>query len=183
VKRISVSVTVVLSFFLSSVALADAYGDLQKAHAAFLNAKSWHAEEHFSDGKMVTIDFVAPDRWRIQPTPAMTEVVIGNDVYMIQGGRSMKMPMGGMMISRMIQQFQVAADDPEVKKTAQDLGTQTLDGRAVHVYSYSVHGVPETIYLDDNSLPVKAVVKNSSVTTVVSYSQYNGSITIEAPAS
>jgi hypothetical protein len=182
VQRMIVGVTVVSSFLLSTVALADAYGDLQKAQAAFLNAKSWHAEEHFSNGKSVTVDFSAPDHWRIQPTPTMTEVVIGNDVYMIQGGRSMKMPMGGMMISRMIKQFQVS-DDPEVKKTAQDLGTQTLDGRTVHVYSYAVHGVPETIYLGDDSLPVQAVVKNSSVTTVVTYSKYNETITIEAPAS
>jgi hypothetical protein len=182
VKRITVSATVVLSFLLSTVAFADAYGDLVKAQTAFLNAKSWHAEEHFSDGKLVTVDYSAPDHWRIQPTPTMTEVVIGNDVYMIQGGRSMKMPMGGFMISRMIKQFQVSAD-PEVKKTAQDLGTQTLDGRTVHAYSYSVHGVPETLYLGDDSLPVQAVVKNSSVTTVVNYSQYNQPITIQAPAS
>jgi hypothetical protein len=167
---------------LSSAALADAYSDLVKAQAAFLNAKSWHAEEHFSDGKLITVDYLAPDHWRIQPTPTMTEVVIGNDVYMIQGGRSMKMPMGGLMISRMIKQFQVSAD-PEVKQSARDLGTQTLDGRTVHVYSYSVHGVPETLYLGDDSLPVQAVVKSSSVTTVVNYSKYNEPITIEAPAS
>jgi hypothetical protein len=182
VKRITVSVSVILSLLLSTAALADAYGDLMKAQAAFLNAKSWHAEEHFSDGKLVTVDFSAPDHWRIQPTPTMTEVVIGNEVYMIQGGRSMKMPMGGFMVSRMIKQFQIAAD-PEVKQTAQDLGTQTLNGRTVHVYSYSVHGVPETLYLGDDSLPVQAVVKNSSVTTVVNYSQYNQPITIQAPAS
>jgi hypothetical protein len=181
-KRIIVSAIVVLSYLLSSVALADAYGDLKKAQAAFLSAKSWHAEEHLANGKTVMVDFSAPDRWRIQPTPAMTEVLIGNDVYMIQGGRSMKMPMGGMMISKMIKQFELS-DDPEVKKTAQDLGTQTLNGRTVHVYSYTVRGVPETIYLGDDSLPVQAVVKNSSATTVVSYSKFNEPITIEAPGS
>ena len=180
-KRFTVS-AVVFAYLLSSVALADAYGDLKKAQVAFLSAKSWHAEEHLSNGKTVQVDFSAPDRWRIQPTPTMTEVVIGNDVYMIQGGHAMKMPMGGMMISRMIKQFQLA-DDPDVKKTAQDLGTQMLNGRTVHVYSYAVHGVPETIYLGDDSLPVQAVVKNSSATTVVNYSQYNQPITIQAPAS
>jgi hypothetical protein len=45
-----------------------------------------------------------------------------------------------------------------------------------------VHGVPETIYLGDDSLPVQAVVKNSSATTVVNYSKFNQPITIEAPA-
>jgi hypothetical protein len=181
-KRMIVSAVVAVSYLVSSVALADAYGDLKKAQAAFLNAKSWHAEEHLSNGKTVTVDFSAPDRWRIEPTPTMTEVVIGNDVYMVQGGHSMKMPMGGMMISKMIKQFALS-DDPEVKQSAQDLGTQTLNGRTVHVYSYTAHGVPETIYLGDDSLPVQAVVKNSSATTVVNYSKFNEPITIEAPAS
>lgn len=181
-KRFTVSAIVLVSYLLSSVALADAYGDLKKAQAAFLSAKSWHAEEHLSDGRTVQVDFSAPDRWRIQPTPTMTEVVIGNDVYMIQGGRSMKMPMGGMMISKMIKQFQIS-DDPEVRKSAQDLGTQMLNGRTVHAYSYTVRGVPETIYLGDDSLPVQAVVKNSSATTVVDYSKFNQPISIEAPAS
>jgi hypothetical protein len=181
-KRFTVSAIVACSYLLSSVALADAYGDLKKAEAAFLSAKSWHAEEHLSNGKTMLVDFSAPDRWRLQPSPTMTEVVVGNDVYMVQGGHSMKMPMGGMMISKMIKQFQLA-DDAEVKKTAQDLGTQTLNGRSVHVYSYSVHGVPETIYLGDDSLPVQAVIKNNSATTVVDYSKFNEPITIEAPAS
>ncbi|HEX4269695.1 MAG TPA: hypothetical protein VHY36_17540 [Steroidobacteraceae bacterium] len=181
-RRITVSFVVVCSLLLCSVALADAYGDLKKAQAAFLSAKYWHAEEHLPNGRTVLVDFAAPDRWRIQPTPTMTEVLIGNDVYMIQGGRSMKMPMGGIMISKMIKQFEIS-DDPEVKQSAQDLGTQTLNGRTVHVYSYTVGGVPETIYLGDGSLPVRAVVKNSSATTVVSYSKFNEPITIEAPAS
>ena len=141
---------VVCSLLLSSAALADADGDLKKARAAFLSARSGTPRQHLANGKTVMVDFSAPDRWRIQPTPAMTEVLIGNDVYMIQGGRSMKMPMGGMMISKMIKQFELS-DDPEVKKTAQDLGTQTLNGRTVHVYSYTVRGVPETIYLGDDS--------------------------------
>jgi hypothetical protein len=181
-KRMAVSVIVVCSFLLSSVALADAYGDLMKAQAAFQSAKSWHAEEHLSNGKAVLVDYSAPERWRIQPTPTMTELVIGGDVYMVQNGRPMKMPFGGMMISRMIKHFQFSADE-EVKKTAQDLGTQTLNGRTVHVYSYTVRGVPETLYVGGDSLPVQAVVKNSSVTTVISYSKYNEPITIEVPAS
>lgn len=182
VKRMTVGVVVIGSFLLSSVALADAYGDLMKAQSAFQNAKSWHAEEHFSNGKTVLVDYSAPERWRIQPTPTMTELVIGGDVYMVDNGRTMKMPFGGMMISRMIKHFQFAAD-AEVKKSAQDLGTRSLNGQTVHVYSYTVHGVPETLYIGGDSLPVQAVVKNSSVTTIISYSRYNEPISIEVPAS
>lgn len=180
-KRISVGAIVACSLLLSSVALADAYGDLMKAQAAFESAKSWHAEEHLSDGRTVLLDYAAPERWRIQPTPTMTELVIGGDVYMVRDGKAMKMPIGGMMISQMIKQFQVAAD-PEVKQTAQDLGTQTLNGQAVHVYSFTVRGVPETLYIGSDSLPVQALVKNGGMTTVISYSKFNEPITIETPA-
>lgn len=172
----------VVSVLLSSIAFADAYGDLMKAQAAFQTAKSWHAEEHFSNGRTVLVDYLAPERWRIQPTPDMTELVINGDVYMVRNGKPMKMPFGGMMISQMIKHFQFEAD-PEVKQTARDLGTQSLNGRTVHVYSYTVRGVPETLYVGADSLPVQAVVKDSSVTTVIQYSKYNEAITIEVPAS
>lgn len=181
-KRITVSAIAGCSLFFFSVAHADAYGDLMKAQAAFLNAKSWHAEEHFSNGRTVLVDYSAPERWRIQPTPDMTELVINGDVYMVRDGKPMKMPFGGMMITKMIKQFQFAAD-AEVQKTAQDLGTQTLNGRTVHVYTYTVRGVPATLYVGDDSLPVQDVVKNGSMTTVITYSKYNEAITIEAPAS
>jgi hypothetical protein len=180
-KRMTLT-ALVISLLFSSVALADAYGDLMKAQAAFQSAKSWHAEEHFSNGRTILVDYSAPERWRIQPSPDMTELVIGGDVYMVRGGHPMKMPFGGMMISRMIKRIQFEAD-PEVKKTARDLGIQTLNGRSVHVYSYTVHGVPETLYVGDDSLPVQAVVKNNSMTTVIEYSKYNEAITIDAPAS
>lgn len=181
-KRIAIIAVAVCSLLLTSIALADAYGDLMKSQAAFLNAKSWHAEEHFSNGRTVLVDFSAPERWRIQPSPDVTELVISGDVYLIRNGKPMKMPLGGMMISKMIKQFQFAADD-EVKKTAQDLGTQNLNGRTVHVYTYTVRGVPATLYVGDDSLPVQDVVKNSSVTTVITYSKYNEPISIEVPAS
>lgn len=180
-KRMTACAAAVASFFLFSVAHADAYGDLKKAQAAFLSAKSWHAEEHFSNGRTVLVDFSVPDRWRIQSSPDMTELVIGGDVYMVRNGKPMKMPIGGVFISKMIPHCQFAAD-AEVKKTAKDLGTQTLNGHTVHVYTYTVHGVPTTLYVGDDSLPVQDIVKESSVTTVIIYSKYNEPNTIEAPA-
>jgi hypothetical protein len=182
VKRVIVSVTVLISFLMSSAVLADAYGALAQARTAMMAARSWHAEVHSSEGRTIQMDFSAPDRYRIQATPSMTEVMIGNEVYIVQNGRTMKLPMGGMNIAKMTQQFQVQ-DDPEMKKTARDLGMQTLNGIRVHVYSYSVQGSDQTLYLDSDSLPVQSVIKNGSRTTVVTFSKFNESISIEAPAS
>jgi hypothetical protein len=180
-KRITLT-AVVLSLLLSSLAFADAYGDLMKAQAAFHSAKSWHAEEHFSNGRTVVVDFSAPDRWRLQPEPNLTELVIGSDVYMVRNGHPMKLPFGGMMISRMIKHFQFSAD-ADMKKTAQDLGMKTVNGRSLHAYSCTVHGVPETLYLGPDSLPVEAVVKNRGMRTIIDYSKYNEPVAIEVPAS
>jgi hypothetical protein len=162
------------------LALADAYDDLVKVHTAFQNAKSWHADENFSNGKVVTVDYVAPDHWRIQPNPKMTELIIGNDVYMVQKGRATKLPFGGGMVRKSLEQVNLNFSD-EIKQSARDLGTQTLDGQSVHVYSYTVQGNPVTLYVGANSLPVQDVVQNKNLTTTIKYSQYNAPISIQAP--
>jgi len=86
-----------------AAASAAPYDDLMTALAAFRNATSWHADEQFSNGRSVTVEYSAPDRWRIQPTPNMTEFIIGNDVYMVRNGQAVKMPIGGAMLQQTIQ--------------------------------------------------------------------------------
>lgn len=158
---------------------ADAYGDLEKVQNAFMNAKSWRAEEHFSSGKTTIVEYSAPDRWRIQPSPDVTELVIGNDVYMVRNGHASKLPFGGGMIKKMVQSVAFSVKD-EIKQSVRDLGMQTLDGQSVHVYSFTAHGVPETLYVGRNMLPVQAVVNDKKTTTTVKYSKYNTPISIEA---
>jgi hypothetical protein len=159
---------------------ADAYSDLLKVQDAFMKAKSWHAEEHFSNGKTTIVEYSAPDRWRVHPSPDMTSLVIGNDVYMVRNGKATKLPFGGGMFKKMIQSMAFSAND-EIKQTVRDLGTQTLDGQSVHVYSFTSHGVLETLYVGHNMLPVQAVVNDKKVTTTIKYSKYNTPISIDLP--
>jgi hypothetical protein len=49
----------------------------------------------------------------------------------------------------------------------------------VHVYSFTSHDVPVTLYLGANSLPVQSVSTSKNVTATVKYSKYNEAITIE----
>ena len=179
-RMIAIRRTVLLAVIVPLVAFADAYGDLQKLQAAFHNVKSWHADEHMPNGQTVAVDFVAPDRWRIEPMPNMTELVIGSDVYMVRNGHAMKLPMGGAMVQQMTQNvgFSVQQD---VKQSARDLGIETLDGESVHVYSYTTHGIPVTLYVGANSLPVQSVVHDKRGTIRIKYSQYNAPISIKAP--
>jgi len=158
---------------------ADAYGDLAKVQSAFMNAKSWQAEEHFSNGKTTIVEYSAPDRWRVKPSPDITELVIGDDVYMVRNGHSTKLPFGGGMIKKMIQNVGLSVKD-EIKETVRDLGMQTLEGQSVHVYAFTAHGIEETLYVGRNMLPVQAVVNDKKATTTIKYSKYNAPISIEA---
>lgn len=169
----------VLVLAVPVLVLADAYDDLLKVHDAFLNAKSWHAEEHFSNGKTTIVEYSAPDRWRVQPTPDITELIIGNDVYMVRNGKTTKLPFGGGMIKKTIEEAGFSVKD-EVKESARDLGMQTVDGKSLHAYSYTTHGTPVTIYVGSDSLPVQSVVQDKKGTTTINYSKYNEPITIEA---
>lgn len=173
-------IAVTLSAALApTFAHADAYDDLLKVQAAFLAAKSWHADEQLSNGKTIVVDYSAPDRWRTQPNPDTTEVIIGDDVYMIHKGKSTKMPFGGGMIRKMIQDAGFSVKD-DIRATAKDLGMQTLDGRLLHAYSYAAHDTPVTIYVDAHHLPVQSNVQDKKGTTTIKYSKFNEPITIEA---
>lgn len=163
-------------------ALADACGDLQNVQVAFRSAKSYHVEEHFSNGKTVVVEYSAPDRWRIQNSPTTTNLVIGNNVYAVSNGQTSKIPFGGFIMRKMIEHGEFSVDK-DIQRSAQDLGTQTLNGETVHVYSYASHGNSATMYVSPDMLPVQVVVKDKEgkeVTTNV-YSKYNQPISIDAP--
>jgi xanthosine utilization system XapX-like protein len=126
-------------------ALATPEDDLSRILSAFAQAKSVHAEEHLYNGKTVNVDYSAPDRWRVQPAPNVTELILGDDIYMVTNGRATKLPFGGGMIRKMVEKVMVSARS-EIKD-ATDLGMQTLEGQSVHVYSFTHNKVPQTIYV------------------------------------
>ena len=161
------------------VLLADTVSDLAKVMTAMQQAKSWHAVEHFSNGRTVTVDYSAPDRWRVQPAPNITELIIGDDVYMVRNGQSTRLPVGGAMIRGMIEQFQSEPMSDEIKQSARDLGMKTVNGQSVHAYSFTSHSVPETLYVGSAGLPVEAVVQDKKTTATIDYSNFNAPITIE----
>lgn len=156
---------------------ADAYADLNKAKAAFDATHSWHAVEQMSNGHTVTLDHVAPDRWRIQMMPGMSEIMIGSDMYMVRNGQTMHMPMVMPQIQQMVNQNWLVIT-PEVKRTLRDLGMQNVGGVMLHAYSFIANGDLVKLYLDKNHLPMRSMVKTTNGTVTITYSQYNAPITI-----
>lgn len=177
-RTVWIRVFVLLLVLAPLVAHADAYDDLLKAQAAFRSLKSWHADELPSNGKVITVDFVAPDRWRIQPNPQIEELLIGNDLYMVRDGKSTKLPFGGQMAQKMIESASFSVQQ-DVKNTARDLGMQTVDGVSLHAYSFDSGGSHVTLYLDSNSLPQQSLVQSNRGTMTIKYSKFNEPITIE----
>jgi hypothetical protein len=178
-RAVLVRVLFAAALFLPVAALADPAADLAKTITAFQQAKSWHADEHFSNGKTVKVDFVAPDRWRVQPAPNVSELVIGKDVYMVRNGHTMRLPFGGGMIRKLVKKFGTGKMTDEMRKSLRDLGMQTLHGKRVHVYSYTSQKIPETLYVGSNHLPVQVVVHNKKKTATIVYSKFNAPIRIE----
>lgn len=156
---------------------ADAYADLVQAKTAFEAVHSWHGVEQMSNGRTVIVDHVAPDRWRIQPMPNMTEILIGGDLYLVRDGKTMHMPFVMPQIQQIVNQDWLAVD-PEIKSTAKDLGIQNVNGTMLHAYSFTAKGVPVTLYLDSHHLPARSIVTSSNGTVTVTYSEFNAPITI-----
>jgi hypothetical protein len=152
--------------------------DLTKIKAAFTAAKSWHATEQLPDGKTINLDFSAPDRWRIQPTPQITELLIGNDVYMVRNGKTTHVPIPGGMLRKTIDSFEVAPLDEDIKKSAQDLGPQSVNGQTLRGYAFTSHGTPVKLYVDSGNLPIQAVVTTNRGPVTIIYSAYNTPIDI-----
>ena len=167
------------ALFLPVVVLADPAADLSKSIDAFQHAKSWHAEEHFSNGRTVEVDFVAPDRWRVEPSPKITELVIGKDIYMVRNGHVTRLPFGGGMIRKMVKRFSTGTMTDEMRRSVRDLGMQTLQGRPVHVYSYTSQNIPETVYIGSDHLPVQAVIHDKKHPATIIYSKFNAPISIQ----
>lgn len=158
----------------------DAYGDLMKVQVAFRNAKSWQAVEHLPNGRTTVVEYAAPDRWRIKESPTVTELVIGNNIYMVRKGHVSKLPFGGFIVRKMVRHVEFSVEKG-VRQTARDLGTQRLNGQSVHVYSFVAHGTPATLYVGAGWLPVESVIKSKKKITTIDYSKYNEPISISLP--
>jgi hypothetical protein len=163
-RIVVICASVVLAACLSGIALADPDSDLAKVQPTFVGATFWHAAEHFADGRTMGIDLSAPDRSRLQASPASAT----------------KLHESGETTRKTINAVAFLVHD-SIKGSVRDLGTQTLDGQIVHGYSYAVHGVPFTLYVRGNSQPVPSVVDDTRGMTGISCSIFHASISIAAP--
>jgi hypothetical protein len=148
----------------------------------FLAVHSYHATMDFEGGPGGAmghheIDFVAPDRYRMQ-MPMGTQFIIGDTMYMHVQGRTMKVPMPKGTLSQWRDPAKLA--DAESGMTVQAQGTDTVDGVAARKYLVH-HDTPTpidvTLWIDDADLPIKLQVQSAMqgkhVTTTTRYSRFD----------
>lgn len=161
-------------------ASADAYGDLQKAAAAFNAQKSYHADEHFSNGLVVAVDYITPDRLKVIPSSGGGEIVIGDDFWVNDKRRWTKLPsFAARLVTGKVDQYRHTLQQAVDRGSVKDLGMQNVAGKTLHAYSFVARGTPVTMWLDAKGLPAQQVTTSGSLTTTIVYSY--GNVSIEAP--
>ena len=126
-----------LLLLLPAPVAADPRQALSEAWTEFLAVTSFRATiTNLDDGQqMATMEFQAPNRYRINTAGGPAIVVIGNDGYMDMGGRMMKVP---VPVEKMTAQYR---DEGVLEKmqedmVIEDLGTETLDGKVMRKLRY-----------------------------------------------
>lgn len=180
-----------------AVALPNPFSDpkdeIRSTFENFLATRSFHASMRLEGikapggGAMTNeMDFVAPDRYRMQ-TPMGTQVIVGDTMYMSVQGRTMKVPMPKGTLSQWRDPAKL--DENSGNMTVEAQGRENIDGIAAR--KYLVHNTqPQpsdvTLWVDDNGLPLQihstSGAPGKPVTATIRYSRYNDpSIRIEPP--
>jgi hypothetical protein len=157
----------------------------------FMDARSYHATMTFDGGPrgpmMNQLDFVAPDRFRMDIAGMGSQYVIGDTMYMSMHGRTMPVPMPQGTVTRWRDPANLA--DAEAALNVDAAGSDSVDGVAARKYVIH-HTTPKpgevTMWIGPDDLPLKMEVSgdaNGTMTkTVVRYSRFNDpSIVIEPP--
>ena len=170
------------------VTAASAADEVKASMDKFLATRSFHATMHMEGAQTMTneMDFVAPDRYRMQ-MPVGTQVIIGDTLYMDAQGKRMQVPLPAGTISQWRDPLKIQENKEGLSVEAQ--GTETIDGQTARKYLVR-NAVPEntefTYWMGDNGLPLQLQHKGESqgkpYSMTLRYSRFDDpGIVIEAP--
>lgn len=165
--------------------------DIDAMADKFLAQKSFRAKMlGFGEKDIKTdMEFVAPDRFRIQTGPGLETIVIGKDVYISMGNSFQKIP--GAMGDN-IPDLR-SAFSKEGRKWFSDvryIGEETVDGKPAYVYEYKNKGEgnigenDSKIWVskaDGLPLRVESRYKSGNLKSMVIEYEYDPNIKIEVP--
>lgn len=182
-------VTLAIAALLASPLIArgeDAYASVNAMRAAFARVQSATAVERFDTGEKVTVEYNAPDRYRIT-TPRSQIVLTGKTEYARYRGGSWAPSTHGAVHQQILQSVWQLAGQPgtDLRKLYEvsPLGTRSIDGTLARGYLLkdTGGGYTERIWVGSDNLPVEAMVQMPGETIDIRYSAYNRSMLVATP--
>ena len=156
-----------------------------------MDATSYHVSMQMSGGPKGLmnneVDFVAPDRFRMEMAGVGTQIIVGDTMYMSMQGRSMKVPMPEGITNqwRNPGNFKEA----EASMMAEGMGSEAVDGISAQKYSVR-QSVPTTtdytLWIGPDGMPLQMRMnidmKGTPTTTTLRYSRINDpTLSVDTP--
>lgn len=177
---------------VSMPAAATPKDEVHAAYTRFLAMKSFKADMSSTTGKYKsssTVEFVAPDRYRVTNIGQASNLIIGNTMYINMDGHAMKIPMPGL--KDMIAQYR----NPEMLKelagdvVVESLGSELHNGKATKKYRYTMTKPVASSNImwvaangDILQIDTSGTLQKKPFHTVIQYSQFNSpAIKISTP--
>lgn len=171
-----------LAFAFASCAWADARTELHTAFVHNLALKSFRAKmvDLGSNRAVSTIEFQAPDRFRVTLNGQPPSLLIGDTMYMNRNGRSMKIPMPKQMLGQYRNEAAIA--DLEKGSKVESLGPGMVGAEAARKYRFTTtsgqHAATSTAWVGVRSgnvlqLETSGKMAGKPYAMRVSYSDFN----------
>ncbi|MDQ3494650.1 MAG: hypothetical protein M3485_03780 [Pseudomonadota bacterium] len=171
----------------AATAHAGAREEVEAAMQKFLAARSYHVEmQHDGPQPMTTtVDFVAPDRYRLS-SPMGAQTIVGDTMVMTMQGRSMRVPLPKGTLTQWRDPAQMEKHRDTLSIEA--LGAAMLDGKPARKYRM-MNSKPRSeslMWVGADGYPRRieatAQMQGKPVTTTLRYSRFNDpAIKIAAP--
>lgn len=169
----------------ASPSFADSTADMVQMQKAFASLKSYHAEMQMPQGRSMSIDYVAPDKYHETIFNGMQIVSIGSDMWMNQGGKWMKLPGMAAPGRSMLDKLRNAGLRGEAMKdyTITDLGPSMLGAVPAHHYRVVDKQDQQStdMWVGMNHLPLQVKVSTAQGPMTILYSKYNAVADITPP--
>jgi hypothetical protein len=172
---------------VAQAVLPDAKGRVVGAMRRFAGVHSYHATMTFDGGPRGPmtnqLDFVAPDRFRMEIAGMGAQYVIGDTMYMTTPRGSMQVPMPKGTVTRWRDPASLA--QAEANMTVDNQGSDSVDGQSARKYVVRVAQPKETtttLWIGDAGLPLQILAHNAMGDATIKYSRFDDpTISIEPP--
>ena len=178
--------------FIALPAVSAPKDEVRDAFSRFLAMTSFKADINSTSGKQKaksTVEFQAPDRYRITNDGQAANLIIGGTMYMNMNGSLMKIPMPGLKAMMTQYRNPDMLKELEVGVVVESLGTETINNQLAKKYRYTTTQPlvsNNILWVASNGniiqIETSGSMRKKPFSTLIQYSQYNSpAIKIQTP--